>query len=83
VTVRRPGPVRYGPQHADGRLHRQRGQLRDSDGSIASYAWAWGDGETSTGAIASHTYAAGGLYPVTLTVSDDDGATATATKRSP
>lgn len=47
----------------------------DSDGSIATYAWDFGDGETATGATASHTYAAGGDYTIELLVTDDRGAT--------
>jgi PKD repeat protein len=46
----------------------------DSDGTISSYAWDFGDGLTDSGAAASHTYAAGGSYDVKLTVTDDDGA---------
>ena len=49
----------------------------DPDGSIASYAWDFGDGTTGSGVTASRTYAAGGSYTVTLTVTDDDGATGT------
>jgi hypothetical protein len=49
----------------------------DGDGTIASYAWNFGDGSTSTSANPSHTYAAIGTYTATLTVTDDDGATAT------
>ncbi|MGY1664221.1 PKD domain-containing protein, partial [Geodermatophilus sp. SYSU D00705] len=49
----------------------------DRDGRIVSYAWTFGDGSTATGAQATHTYATTGTYPVTLTVTDDRGATAT------
>lgn len=51
----------------------------DTDGSIVSYVWNFGDGFTATGLTASHTYAAAGTYTVSLTVTDDDGATDTAT----
>ena len=51
----------------------------DSDGTVASYAWNFGDGATGEGETASHTYGFSGTYPVTLTVTDDHGATATTT----
>ena len=52
----------------------------DSDGSVASYAWDFGDGGSSTSAKPTHPYAAAGTYPVTLTVTDDKGATDSVTK---
>ena len=52
----------------------------DSDGTIASYAWTFGDGGTATGATANHTYAAAGTYPVTLTVTDNGGLTGSSTQ---
>lgn len=45
----------------------------DPDGTIASYAWTFGDGTTGTTATPSHAYAKSGTYPVTLTVTDDRG----------
>jgi leucyl aminopeptidase len=51
----------------------------DSDGTIASRSWNFGDGSSSTQANPSKTYAAAGTYTVTLTVTDDDGATNTKT----
>lgn len=54
----------------------------DTDGTIAGYSWNWGDNTAAgSGVSASHTYATGGTYTVTLTVTDDDGATDTATRQ--
>lgn len=47
----------------------------DSDGSIVAWAWNFGDGSTSSAQHPSRTFAAGGTYTVTLTVTDDGGAT--------
>jgi PKD repeat protein len=53
----------------------------DSDGTVASYAWDFGDGGSDTGAVpADHTFAAAGSYQVTLTVTDNDGAATPITK---
>ncbi|MFL6139376.1 MAG: PKD domain-containing protein [Frankiaceae bacterium] len=46
----------------------------DNDGSIASYAWTFGDGGTATGKTPTHPYAGGGTFTVTLTVTDNQGA---------
>ena len=54
----------------------------DPDGEIVGWLWDFGDGTTSTKAALSHTYAAAGTYTVTLTVTDDDGATGTATGKA-
>jgi PKD repeat protein len=52
----------------------------DPEGPIASYAWDFGDGGTSSQANPSHTYAAAGSYPVSLTVTDGGGVSDTATQ---
>lgn len=49
----------------------------DPDGAIASYSWDFGDGTVASGAIVSHAYTRAGTYSVRLTVTDDDGASAT------
>jgi subtilisin family serine protease len=52
----------------------------DGDGTIATRNWNFGDGATSTATNPSHTYAAGGTFNVSLTVTDDDGAQDVETK---
>lgn len=48
----------------------------DSDGTIASYSWDYGDGNVDSGVTPAmnHVYAAAGTYTVILTVTDDLGA---------
>ena len=48
----------------------------DPDGTIVSYLWDFGDGNTATGVTTDHAYSEDGNYTVTLTVTDDDGASA-------
>lgn len=52
----------------------------DPDGTIVSYDWDFGDGDSTSGEIVSHAYSAEGTYSVTLTVTDDSGASGTATQ---
>jgi PKD repeat protein len=52
----------------------------DPDGSISSHSWSFGDGTAGSGTTASRTYASSGTYQVTLTVTDNGGATATSTQ---
>ncbi|MFK4789342.1 PKD domain-containing protein [Microbacterium sp. ZW T5_56] len=47
----------------------------DTEAPLARYSWDFGDGTTGEGAVAEHTYVEQGAYPVTLTVTDSDGAT--------
>jgi peroxiredoxin len=48
----------------------------DPDGTVASYAWDFGDGEASHGVTATHTYETAGTYSAKLTVTDDRSARA-------
>ena len=52
----------------------------DTDGTITGYAWDFGDGTSGSGVTASHTYTVIGKFTATLTVTDDGGATGTATE---
>lgn len=56
-------------------------QSTDPDGSIVKYEWNFGDGSTGSGSDAQHTYTRQGSYTVSLQVTDNNGATATATKQ--
>lgn len=50
----------------------------DADGDTLQFAWAFGDGESASGATATHAYSAAGTFSVTLTA-DDGELTGTAT----
>ncbi|MBS0446336.1 MAG: PKD domain-containing protein [Proteobacteria bacterium] len=53
----------------------------DPDGTIASRLWNVGDGRTSTKSPLLFRYATAGTYTVTLTVTDNDGASTTTSQQ--
>ncbi|MCK4443445.1 MAG: PKD domain-containing protein, partial [Thermoplasmata archaeon] len=48
-----------------------------TDLSILLYAWDFGDGSKGFGIVTTHVYSRNGLYQVTLTTTDDNGARST------
>ncbi|MFC1966381.1 PKD domain-containing protein [Chloroflexota bacterium] len=52
----------------------------DPDGDVAKWEWEFGDGSIDSGVIVSHAYQEAGTYSVTLTVTDNEGATDTDTQ---
>ena len=52
----------------------------DPDGDIVTYEWDFGDETTGEGQVVTHRYTFGGAFTVSLTVTDNDGKTDTATK---
>jgi PKD repeat protein len=51
----------------------------DDDGNIVSWSWSFGDGGTSSERNPTHTFSTDGRFDVSLTVTDDDGASNTKT----
>jgi PKD repeat protein len=51
----------------------------DPDGTIATYGWEFGDGGSASGPTPTHTYGSAGSFTVRLTVTDNLGATGSAT----
>ena len=49
----------------------------EGEGEIVGWAWAFGDGATSSSRHPTHRYAAAGSYEVSLSVTDDAGLAAT------
>ena len=55
-------------------------QSYDPDGTLVAYLWDFGDDAISTNETTNHVYIRPNVYAVTLTVTDNDGATNTASK---
>jgi PKD repeat protein len=73
-SVTTPSPLVGSPTSFDGTASSETG------GSIVSYSWDFGDGSAAgAGATPSHTFTTGGTYMVKLTVTDQDGHTASVT----
>ncbi len=53
----------------------------DPDGNIVSYAWSFGTGATGSGANLTYIYGSTGTYSVSLTVTDNGGATNATTQQ--
>ena len=51
----------------------------DPDGFITSYEWNFGDGNTSSGMLVTHSYSSAGTYAITLEVTDNGERTRTKT----
>ena len=51
------------------------GSSSDGDGQVTGWSWSFGDGSTATGQQVTRQYGGDGTYTVTLTVTDDRGAT--------
>jgi hypothetical protein len=56
------------------------GTSADPDGTIVEYHWDFGDNTTGAGKTTQHSYAQTGTYTVTLTVTDDRGASDTSSQ---
>jgi len=60
--------------------HFDASRSRDPDGTIETYKWDFGDGQTGTGKSLDHEYAQSGRYVVRLIVTDDRGDKGTTTR---
>jgi len=75
----------YSPQHpkVNENITFNASSSYDPDGTIVKYEWDFGDGSKAEGKVVTHSYSKAGDYTVTLTVTDDEGATNSTTKKIP
>ena len=75
VVVNEPPVASAGPDQtvSSSEVHFDGTGSRDPDGSIAAYAWDFGDGGSGSGPSPVHVYKTAGSYRVRLTVTDDSG----------
>ncbi len=59
------------------------GSSDTAPGSVAAYAWNFGDGTTGTGVTATHTYTTSGTKTITLVVTDNEGLESAPATRTP
>lgn len=75
-TINRPPTVSASPQTSPAREGAPvsfQAEGTDPDGDDLTYQWSFGDGTTSTGKTAQHTYADNGTYYVRVAASDEYG----------
>jgi len=83
-----PPPPANKPPQADFDVHCKHSTCtfadmsKDEDGTIVGWHWSFGDGVDSNERNPVHTYADPGHYDVSLSVTDNDGATSTKTRRA-
>lgn len=80
VTVGNAPPVATFVYECTGLTCRFTDASTDADGTIQTRHWDLGDGATATGSKPNHTYASPGSFGVRLTVTDDRGATSSASR---
>ena len=82
-TVNQQPDAQISPNNVSGeapfRVNFSGANSTDADGTIASYAWTFGDGNTGNGEQVSHTFSDAGTFFVELTVTDDQGSVDRAT----
>jgi len=81
ITVLNRPPVAFFTESAstvfkDEAIYLNAAESYDLDGIIVTYFWDFGDSSNATGVAVSHVFEHNGTYTVTLTVTDDDGMSA-------